>query len=205
MAKSVSIYYIYHTSIRYFFSHNIYDHPKSSNPVKISFHCFLVLSRYAKQTPYLWDKIRIWFMPAGWRPRGVPKKELQEITIDNQVKFRTEMFDNSVPFLIVRIAAGVALMLGAISHLAAWTTVEGWIGAGLLWWHIINWSGILEPKLWLWTSENVRIIVTVAALVVFKGPTQPSTGLILLTAISAFSIVWTNLYFRPTYRKLVPA
>lgn len=185
--------------------YGIYDHPKSWNPVKINFHYFIVLWRYARQTPYLWDKIRIWFMPAGWRPRGVPKKEMEEITLENQVKFRTEMFDNSVVYLIVQMVVGVALMLGVISNLAGWSTTERWIGAGLLWWHIINWSGILEAKSWLWLSENVRIIVTAAALIAFNKIVEPSAALFAIIAVSAFSMFWTNLYFRPSSRKLVPA
>ena len=50
---------------------------------------------YARETPFWWDKIRVWFMPAGWRPRGIPEKELVEITTENQVRFRPPMFANA--------------------------------------------------------------------------------------------------------------
>ena len=72
-----------------------------------------------------------------------------------------------------------------------------WMGAGLLWWHIINWSGILEARPWLWISENLRIAVTAFAFISFNSLYRPSTFLFAILAVSLFSFVWTNLYFRP--------
>jgi hypothetical protein len=115
------------------------------------------------------------------------------------------MFENSRVFLIVQLVVGVVLMLGVISNLFGWNTGQRWIGAVLLWWHIINWSGILEAKPWLWASENLRVIVTAFALIAMNGLYQPSGALFALLAVSAYSILWTNLYFRPASPKLVPA
>ena len=53
--------------------YGIYDHPRSWNPIRINFHFFIVLWNYARATPFWWDKVRVWFMPAGWRPRGVER------------------------------------------------------------------------------------------------------------------------------------
>jgi hypothetical protein len=107
--------------------------------------------------------------------------------------------------LIVQFVVGVALMLGVISNLFGWNTSQRWIGAVLLWWHIINWSGILEAKPWLWASENLRVIVTAAALIAMNSLYQPSAALFALLAVSAYSILWTSLYFRPSSPRLVPA
>ena len=185
--------------------YGIYDHPRSWNPLRINFHFFIVLWRYAVATPFWWDKIRLWFMPAGWRPRGLEQKEFVEITTENQIKFRPAMFENSRPYLIVQLAVGVILMMGVISNLLPWTTAERWLGAVLLWWHIINWGGILEAKPWLWGSENLRVLVTAAALIVYNEMYQPSGWLFVLIAVSGFSLLWTNLFFRPKSSKLVPA
>ncbi len=44
------------------------------NPIKINFqHSFLLL-KDAWRTKKLWDKLRIWFMPTGWRPADVIEK-----------------------------------------------------------------------------------------------------------------------------------
>ena len=96
--------------------YGIYDHPQSWNPISINFHFYRVLWNYARETPYFWDKIRVWFMPAGWRPRGLPEKEMIEITNKNQIKFRPPMFANAKPYLILQVVLGIALMMGVISE-----------------------------------------------------------------------------------------
>ncbi len=185
--------------------YGIYDHPKSWNPISINFHYYVVLWNYARQTPYLWDKIRVWFMPAGWRPRGLPAKEMVEITMENQVRFRPAMFASAKSYLIIQVVFGIALMMGIISNLYAWTNGEKWIAAFLLWWQIINWGGILEAKAWIWISENLRVVSTVFAVVIFSEIYAPSPLLFGLIFAACFSIIWTNLYFRPTSAKLAMA
>jgi len=177
--------------------YGIYDHPRSWNPIRINFHFFIILWQYAVATPFWWDKVRVWFMPAGWRPRGLPQGEKVEITTENQVRFRPPMFAGSRIYLIVQLVVGIFLMLAVISNLLGWTPAMRWMGAGLLWWHIINWSGILEARAWLWISENLRIAVTAFAIVAFNGSYQPSALLFAVLAVSLFSFVWTNMYFRP--------
>jgi hypothetical protein len=177
--------------------YGIYDHPGSWNPIRINFHFFIILWRYAVAAPFWWDKIRVWFMPAGWRPRGLPQGEKIEITTENQVRFRPDMFAGSRIYLVVQLIVGIFLMLGVISNLLGWTPAMRWMGAGLLWWHIINWSGILEARAWLRVSENLRIAVTAFAVIAFSGVYRPSAFLFAVLAVSLFSFIWTNLYFRP--------
>ena len=177
--------------------YGIYDHPQSWNPIKINFHFFIVLWRYAVAAPFWWDKVRVWFMPAGWRPRGLPQKEMIEITTENQVRFRPDMFVGSRVYLILQVVVGIFLMMGVISNLLGWTASMRWAGAFLLWWHVVNWSGILEARAWLWISENLRIAVTAAAVIWFSSLYQPSAFLFIVLAVSLFSLIWNNLYFRP--------
>jgi alkylglycerol monooxygenase len=183
-------------------AYGILDHPQTWNPIIINFHFYIVLWRYALAAPFWWDKIRIWFMPAGWIPRGLPQKELPNVTTENQIKFRPEMFANAKIYLILQVALGVVLMLGVISNLFRWTAAEKWLGAFLLWWQIINWSGILEAKSWVWISENLRVVATALAVIVFNEIYQPSALLFSILAIAVFCIFWTLAYFRPNSPKL---
>lgn len=185
--------------------YGIYDHPKSWNPISINFHFYLVLWNYARQTPYFWDKIRVWFMPAGWRPRGLPAKEMVEITTENQVRFRPAMFSGAKIYLVIQVILGIALMMGIISNLYHWTNGEKWIAAVFLWWQIINWGGILEAKAWIWISENLRVVSTAFAVIIFSEIYAPSPALFGLIFAASFSIIWTNIYFRPKGAKLAMA
>ena len=44
------------------------------NPIIINFKHFLQLLKDASRSDNYWDKIRIWFMPTGWRPESVQYK-----------------------------------------------------------------------------------------------------------------------------------
>ena len=185
--------------------YGIYDHPKSWNPISINFHFYKILWAYARETPFWWDKIRVWFMPAGWRPRGIPEKEFIEITQENQKRFRPPMFARAKPYLIFQVILGIALMMGVISNLYGWSLVAKWIGALLLWWQIINWSGILEAKAWVLVSEITRIIFTAFAIIAFAGFAQPTLAILGNVLIVIFSVCWVVSFFRPESRKLSPA
>jgi alkylglycerol monooxygenase len=185
--------------------YGIYDHPKSWNPVAINFHFYKVLWNYARETPYLWDKLRVWVMPAGWRPRGLPQKEMIEITSGNQVKFRPEMFAKSKFYFALQSVLGIALMIGVISKLYGWSVESRWIAGILLWWQIINWSGILEAKAWLWISETLRNIATPIAVLIFSQFFEVSPISLSIVLISLFAIIWTNLFFRPNSQTLSTA
>ena len=62
---------------------------KTWNPVIINFQHIFRLTRDAWHTKRLADKIRIWFMPTGWRPEDVMEKFPVEIITDpnDQVKY----------------------------------------------------------------------------------------------------------------------
>lgn len=182
--------------------YGIYDHPQSWNPIRINFHYYIILWNYAKQTPFWWDKIRVWLMPAGWRPRGLPAKEMIEITTENQSRFRPPMFARSKFYLILNVISGVVLMIGVISNVFNWSLSEKWFGAALLWFQVINWGGILEARRWIWASENLRIIITTFAFIVFGEFYAPTLPLVLILGFALFSLVWTNTFFRPVSRKL---
>jgi hypothetical protein len=155
------------------------------------------LWRMAVAAPRWRDKIRIWFMPAGWVPDGLPKPEKPDITAENQVKFRPRAFDRSTVYLSLQMIAGIALMIGVISNSYGWSATEKWLGAGLLWWQIINWSGILEAKPWVFVSELLRNLVTPAVVIVASELYEPTAALILLAAVSVFCLGWTAAFFRP--------
>lgn len=186
-------------------AYGILDHPGTWNPIYINFHFYIVLWKHAVAAPFWWDKIRIWFMPAGWVPRGIEQKEKPSINRDNQVKFRPPMFANAKPYMILQVILGIALMIGIISNLYNWSVLGKWIAAGLLWWQIINWSGILEAKPWLWISENLRNIVTPAMILAISGLFAPSPLVIAAISLGGFSIIWTTLYFRPHNATLATA
>lgn len=68
------------------------------NPILINFQHFWRLLKDAWYTKNSWDKIRIWFMPTGWRPEDV--KEKYPITVIEDVyNFERYNIPASKPFI----------------------------------------------------------------------------------------------------------
>ncbi|MCU0467758.1 MAG: sterol desaturase family protein [Arcicella sp.] len=175
--------------------YGMYNHPQSWNPININFHYYKILWKDAVAAPYIWDKFKLWFMPLGWLPRGLPPKPaLIETTPDNQVKFQTKMFPQSKIYLIIHAILGIFLMMMVIKSDSPWNTQERWIGAFLLWYQIINWSGILESRSWLFMAEIIRIPLTLFCVLWFSEFSNPV--IYSLVAVSVVSLYWTFKNFR---------
>jgi sterol desaturase/sphingolipid hydroxylase (fatty acid hydroxylase superfamily) len=179
--------------------YGMYSHPQTWNPIIINFHYYNLLWKDAVAADTWWDKIRIWFMPLGWRPRNLPPKPpLVEITMQNQQRLTVHPFAQSKVYLILSTIFWVVLMMLIISPQTTWTTWERIVGSVLLWHLIVNWAGILEAKNWLWTSELIRIFLTIPILLFFSNLAQKPIWMGLLIVYSVYCCFWTVKYFRAT-------
>jgi alkylglycerol monooxygenase len=177
--------------------YGMYSHPQTWNPITINFHYYNLLWKDAVAADNWWDKIRIWFMPLGWRPANLPPKPpLVEITVQNQQRLTVQPMPHSKTYLILSAIFGVSLMMLIISPKTSWETTERIIGSVLLWHLIINWSGILESKRWLFASEIIRIILTVPILIAFSDLMDKPVWLGLLVLYSFYCLIWTVKYFK---------
>lgn len=177
--------------------YGMYHPPKSWNPISINFHYYITLWNNAKAAPYMVDKVKIWFMPLTWRPRGLPPLEpLVESTPENQEKYRPTPMPHAKPYLILHLILGVVLMLYVIKADSSWSTAERWAGAFLLWHTIVDWGGVMEAKRWVFFSENIRIVYGTILMILFCGLTLSSPALYVLVVLALLSIGWVWKYFR---------
>jgi len=179
--------------------YGMYNPPNSWNPISINFHYYQLLWKDAVAAPNWFDKIKIWFMPLGWRPIGVPPKPaLKEVTAQNQVRFVTPMLPGARPYIVVHVLLGIALMLFIIDSHSPWSVTERWIGSFLLWHMIINWSGILESKSWLVFSETIRLVCTCSFIIIIGINQQPAWSIlnVAFMVISILSMCWVIYFFK---------
>jgi alkylglycerol monooxygenase len=85
-------------------------------------------------------------------------------------------------------------MMMVIKGDSPWSITERWLGAALLWHQIINWSGILESKSWLFLSEIIRISLTVVAVSIFTS--LVIWQIVILYVLALGSVFWCWQYFR---------
>ncbi len=90
------------------------------NPIKINFQHLWLLCKDAWHTNNWWDKLRIWFMPTGWRPADVAKK-YAILKIENpseQIKYATTATKTMVQFYwlqLIMLLLFVAYFFGNIA------------------------------------------------------------------------------------------
>ena len=178
--------------------YGMYNGPKSWNPIRINLHYYIQIWNLAKAAPYWWDKIKVWFMPLTWRPRGLPPYEPNaEITVDNQVRYRTTMFAHAKGYLVLHMVLCLFLMVFIITPSLGWTTFERWIGAAVLWHTIINLSGILEARPWLYVSEQMRLFFLGLIWILFNDWHIQPVYLITVAVLLGSSMWWTHRHFHP--------
>jgi alkylglycerol monooxygenase len=129
------------------------------DPTKINAQWWVYLWKDAVETPFIIDKIKVWFMPLGWRPRGVtalpPSKTW---TKANLVKFQTKPLKNSYPYIVTQLFIGMIFMFFVIGDDCPLTGLEKGIMALNFWAMATVWGGLLESKKWSMGLEVVRMI-----------------------------------------------
>lgn len=178
--------------------YGMYGQPESWNPIIINFHYYNVLWKDARQASHWVDKLKIWFMPLGWRPANLPAlPPKEEITAQNQRKIKTIPLPGSKHYLISGAIFGTVLMLLVISPTSTLSTWERVIGSLLLWHLIINWSGILESRPWLFGSEMIRIFTTCVFLTICYDLLRQPVWLITCLVYHLYSFISVVVFFRP--------
>lgn len=83
------------------------------NPILINFQHLWRLGVDAWRTKSWWDKLRIWFMPTGWRPTDVAQKYPIATIEDvyNFSKYKSEATNGLKAYAIYQLLASTALLL----------------------------------------------------------------------------------------------
>ena len=137
---------------------------KTWNPVIINFKHLWQLMKDAVRTEKMWDKIRIWFMPTGWRPEDVAEKFPIHILTNphKQIKYETE---NS-PLLILWSGTQMTVGLGLMFHLfyisSLVSTSITLVYAVFLVLHVFGYTSFLDKRNYAICSEGIKFILGMA-------------------------------------------
>lgn len=119
--------------------------PLSSwNPLWANWQFYAQLLADARRTERWWDKVRIWFMPTGWRPADVAGKHpVNKPDLSQFKKFEVALALPQQVYIALQFAVYVGLgsyLLNLGEHLAPQALLLGWgymalglfvLGAGL--------------------------------------------------------------------------
>jgi alkylglycerol monooxygenase len=169
-------------------SYGLTSPPNTWDPTVINFQAWAKLVADAVAARSLWDKVRIWVMPTGWRPSELPARQSAGWMKDGkEVKFQTVHVPGTTGYLIFQMVAAMPLMMLVSHHQSPLTGWEKIAFSVELWVMATAWGGLLESKRWAMGLEAVRVIAmgASAGLWLSRANVPP--------AFSALTLMWLTV------------
>jgi sterol desaturase/sphingolipid hydroxylase (fatty acid hydroxylase superfamily) len=131
------------------------------NPFLINFqHAWLIFTD-AWRTKSWKDKLRIWFMPTGWRPADVAEKYPIEIIQDvyKQKKYDTNASKALTAWAWVLLIFNLGLMLYLFNHLSVIQKPDIFILGGFILFSIFSYTSLMDKKRYALPLEMIKGII----------------------------------------------
>jgi len=134
---------------------------KTWNPVIINFKHLWHLIKDAWRAKRIVDKIRIWFMPTGWRPKDLEKKFPLEIINDpkKQIKYETKNSSILIRWSWVQLAITNILMFHFFISLSTFNSTLNYLYAFILILNIFSFTSLLDQRHYSLISESIKLIL----------------------------------------------
>ena len=172
---------------------------KTWNPVIINFKHMWHLLNDAWKTKRAFDKLRIWFMPTGWRPEDVKEKyPLQSITDPKKQKIYNT---KNSPFLItwswIQLAITNILMFHFFLIIPDFSVTMNYLYGGILIVNIFSFTSTLDQHNYAVAAEFVKLFLGFSLLYIQNYNWFGLTGVyvygLILYFITSFLL---TIYFR---------
>ncbi len=140
----------------------------SWNPLWANLHFYVQLWRDARRADAWWDKLRIWFMPTGWRPADVAARyPLSKPDLSQFVPFDVPLSVGQKVYAAVQFAGyvlGTSWLLAIAGQHGLGELLLGWAWVAFGLYAIGAW---LENRPWATALELLRLAVNLPCLWLF--------------------------------------
>ena len=170
---------------------------KSWNPLWANFEAWADLAHDAWRAPRWRDKIKIWFMPLGWTPPGLPQgPRAGQVTRASVTKFDPRLPWALNLYVLVQFVLTLIVGVDVLTASDGGATLVAIVApAALVLWSLANLGGILERKTWSFAAEIVRLLTLPALAAVWFGSSEWRWPISLgVAAVSAASAVWLVIH-----------
>jgi sterol desaturase/sphingolipid hydroxylase (fatty acid hydroxylase superfamily) len=165
---------------------------RSWNPLWANLAVWWELAQTARAAPDWRDKVRIWFMPLGWTPRGLePKPDPPEVSPETVVKYHTKIPKSLIAYggvhFLGAFAASFAFLILA-EHKNLRELLRLWDVLVFMLLSLLSIGGVFELKRWALPVEIGRLgwLVFVAASRAWATPAAGwATALAFLAAVAS--------------------
>lgn len=141
------------------------------NPIKINFLHFSLLLKDAWRTTNYWDKIRIWFMPTGWRPADLVEKYPVFYTkdISNRQKYMPKISIYLKSWAWFQLIITFLLMLFLISQVAKIDKLTLFIYASFIFLSVYSYTSLMDKSRNAWLFELIRLAYAFGIIYFYSG------------------------------------
>ena len=134
---------------------------KTWNPVIINFKHFWHLFKDAWHTKSIIDKIKIWFMPTGWRPEDVKEKFPIEVINNHhkQIKYETKNSPLLISWGWIQLTVTNILMFHFFIITSDYSTVFNALYASVIILNIFSFTSLLDHRRYAFIVESVKLTI----------------------------------------------
>lgn len=157
----------------------------SWNPLWANLQFYAQLWQDARRAGSLWDKLRIWFMPTGWRPADVAARYphgKQDLVLFR--KFEVALGRPQQAYVAAQFVVYLALgsyLMGVAERVPTAALVLGW---SLMAFGLFVLGALLENRPWATRLEQVRLVASAPALYL-----AGASGLAVVVPLAWFLLV----------------
>ncbi|MFY0688871.1 MAG: sterol desaturase family protein [Cyclobacteriaceae bacterium] len=141
--------------------------PKTWNPIIINFQHLWLLIQDAWRTHSWLDKLRIWFMPTGWRPSDTKEKYPVEVIEDVHAyqKYNPPASTGLKTWSWIQLTFTFASMMYLFNHLSKIGFQGSLIYGAFLYLSIFSYSMLMDRKHQAWIAESFKSIIGIGLIV----------------------------------------
>lgn len=133
------------------------------NPWLINYQHIWSLIKDAWYTSSWKDKIRIWFMPTGWRPEDV--KDLMPVNysrdIFNRAKYDTTASKNLKIWITIQLLISLVLMLSFFNNLGNFENIQILLFGFFLFVSIFSFTSLMDGSILSIVGECLKVVVAI--------------------------------------------
>ena len=145
--------------------------PNTWNPIKINFQHLLLLTKDAWRTKYLADKLRIWFMPTGWRPADMQEKYPLQIIEDpysyqkyDPVATASLHYWSWFQFILTNV-----FVLHMLFHFSAIDFPNLFFYGGFIFIQVYAYSSLMDNEPYAWIIEALKSVIGLSLFFYLDG------------------------------------
>lgn len=139
---------------------------KTWNPILINYKYIWQLITDAWRTESFVDKIKIWFMPTGWRPEDVskiyPSKKIKDS--GRQIKYNTQNSSGLIFFCWTQLFFSVAFMFHLFIVLHNTEPLFNYLYAIFIFVSIFSYTSLLDNSSYAWIAEACKLVLGISII-----------------------------------------